>query len=76
MDVTSNLHDLVILPLGRKPGTHFVGWVSPRAGLGTSEKSKISLSLPGIEPLFTGFPAYSQSLYQQSNTMAIKRCSY
>jgi len=48
MEVTGDLYDLVALPLGRNPITHFVGWVGPRAGLGTLEKSKISLSLPGI----------------------------
>ena len=45
MKVISEHHDLAILPLGRDPGTHFVGWVGPRASLGTLEKSKISCQL-------------------------------
>jgi hypothetical protein len=42
MEITSELHDLATLPLGRDPGTHFVGWVGPIAGLGTLEVTKIS----------------------------------
>jgi hypothetical protein len=34
-------HASAILPLGRRPGTHFIGgWVGPRAGLNRCVKSR------------------------------------
>jgi hypothetical protein len=43
MEVSSQLHTLAALPVGKNPGTHWVGgWVCPGAGLDILEKSKIS----------------------------------
>jgi hypothetical protein len=51
-------------PGERTPGTHCTGgWVGPRAGLDTEVRGKILSPLPGIEPLSSGRPARSQTLY-------------
>jgi hypothetical protein len=44
------------------PGTHWGGWVGPRAGLDDVEKRKL-LTLPGLELRSLSRPARSQSLY-------------
>jgi hypothetical protein len=44
------------------PGTHWIGWVGPRAGLDNMEKRKF-LTLPGLELRPLGRPARSQSVY-------------
>jgi hypothetical protein len=34
----------------RTSGTHWIGWVGPRAGMDTNARGKIPSPLPGIEP--------------------------
>jgi hypothetical protein len=47
--VSSQLHALAALPLGKTTGTHRIGgWVRSRAGLGEVEKREF-LTLPGLE---------------------------
>jgi hypothetical protein len=43
-------------PGERAPGTHWIGWVDPRADLGDMEKRKF-LALPGLEHRPLGCPA-------------------
>jgi hypothetical protein len=43
-------------------GTHWIGWVDPRAGLDEVKKRKF-LTLPGLELRPLGRPARSRSLY-------------
>jgi hypothetical protein len=60
MDVGFQLHAPAALPLGKRPGTHFIGgWVGPRAGQDGCRKSR---PLPtGIR--FPDRPAPKNSLY-------------
>jgi hypothetical protein len=53
-----------LYPLGKSPGTHWIGgWVDPRPGLNDMDKWKF-LTLPGLELRPIGRPASSQSLYR------------
>jgi hypothetical protein len=52
-----------LYPGQRAPGTHWIGWVGPRAGLDDVEKRKF-LTLPGLELRPICRPARSQSLYR------------
>jgi hypothetical protein len=48
MRVGCQLHAPAALPLGKRPGTHFIGgWVGPRAGLDGCGKSRPP---PGFDP--------------------------
>jgi hypothetical protein len=63
LEVSCQLHAPAALPSGGGgPGTHWVGWVDPRAILDNAEKRKF-LTLPGLEVQPLGHPAHSQSLY-------------
>jgi hypothetical protein len=62
--MSSQLHAPATLPLGRVPGTHWIGgWVDPRASLDDLEKRKY-LTLSGLKLQPLSHPAQSQSLYQ------------
>jgi hypothetical protein len=51
-----------LYPLGKRPWYPWIGgWGKPGAGLDIVEKTKKSLALPGIEPLFLGCPAHGLS---------------
>jgi hypothetical protein len=60
MEVSSQLHALVALPLGKITlSTHWIGgWVSPKAGVDSAEKRKI---LP-CQELNLGHPLHILSL--------------
>jgi hypothetical protein len=57
--VSGQLHAPAALP----PGTHWIGWVDPTAGLDDVEK-RVFLTLPGLELRPLGRPSRSQSLYR------------
>jgi hypothetical protein len=65
MGVSGQSHArLPFAPGERTPGTHLTGvWAGPTAGLDTEVREKILLPLPGIEPLSSGRPFRSQTLY-------------
>jgi hypothetical protein len=73
MEVSGQLHDSATVPLGKDPGTHWIGsWVGPRAGLDVTEKRKI-LPLPGMEPRPTILTHTNrQKTSSMQNTLTLK----
>jgi hypothetical protein len=52
MDVSGQLHTAATVPLGKYPGTHWIGgWVDPTASLDVAEEKNF-LPVPGFETKF------------------------
>jgi hypothetical protein len=60
VNITSGLH---FTPGESTPGTYWIYWVSPKAGLDTDAIGRILLHLSGIEPPSHSCPVHSQTLY-------------
>jgi hypothetical protein len=74
MEVSCPFHALAALPLGKAPGTHWIGgWVGPGVDLDDVEKRKL-LTLLGLELRPLGLPERGQLLYRLRQSGSAVSC--